>query len=136
MQKGIGRNVSFVDLFGPRHLGWFVMFTETVQVFVKLFNSLFVRNTSFVTNSLNVSFFLFLQKSKFCFGLLQIWSFEELFVRGIPVIQARTWGFNWYWCSFFQVFVLVFFGLLLLPLERNSNKSMEDYYQNKNRKGA
>ena len=87
MQKGTGsRNVSFVDLFGPRHFGWFVMFTETVQIFVELFNSLFVRNTSFVTNSLNVSFFLFLQKSKFCFGLLQIWSFEELFVRGIPVI--------------------------------------------------
>ena len=127
MQKGIGsRNVSFVDLFGPRHLGRFVMFTETVQIFVELFNSLFVRNTSFFTNSLNVSFFLFLQKSKFCFGLLQIWSFEELFVWGIPVILswARTWGFNWYWCSFFQVFVLAFFGLLLLPLEWNSNKSV------------
>ena len=127
MQKGIGsRNVSFVNLFGPRHLGRFVMFTETVQIFVELFNSLFVRNTSFFTNSLNVSFFLFLQKSKFCFGLLQIWSFEELFVWGIPVILswAWTWGFNWYWCSFFQVFVLAFFGLLLLPLEWNSNKSM------------
>ena len=59
-------------LLRPRDLGRFVMFRQGIQIFIKFFDSFLMRDTRFLFDPLDVTFFFFLKKSYFCFGLVGI----------------------------------------------------------------